>query len=124
LIYLDTHVVAWLYGGESARLTPTARRALEREPLLISPMVELELAFLKDVGRIKIDPRVIVEHLGSRIGLAICDLPFPKVISNARALSWTRDPFDRVIVGHALAADRPLVTKDRSIRRRMPSAIW
>jgi PIN domain nuclease of toxin-antitoxin system len=37
---------------------------------------------------------------------------------------WTRDPFDRLLVGHALARGAPLLTKDRLIRRHFRQAIW
>jgi PIN domain nuclease of toxin-antitoxin system len=54
----------------------------------------------------------------------VCDLPFQKVVASAREQGWARDPFDRVIVGHAIAAGSPLLTKDRSIRRRFRAALW
>ena len=39
MIYLDTHVVVWLYAGLTTRLTPTARDLLNASDLAISPMV-------------------------------------------------------------------------------------
>lgn len=42
LTYLDTHIVAWLYGGQSDRLSPHAVERIESEDLLISPVVILE----------------------------------------------------------------------------------
>ncbi|MGH7897027.1 MAG: type II toxin-antitoxin system VapC family toxin [Candidatus Binatia bacterium] len=124
LIYLDTHVVAWLFAGESALLSPRARESIEQNALLISPMVVLELELLKEVGRLAVAADAIVEELQARIGVEICDLPFHRVIASARAMTWTRDPFDRVIVGHAVAAGQRLLTKDRSIRRRFREAFW
>lgn len=124
LIYLDTHVVAWLYSGETRLLSTRGRATIDQSPLLVSPMVILELEFLKDVGRLAVGASVIIESLRARIGIEVCELSFHKIIAAARELSWTRDPFDRVIVGHAIAAGRPLLTKDRSIRRRFREAIW
>jgi PIN domain nuclease of toxin-antitoxin system len=124
LIYLDTHVVAWLFAGETKLLSARARESIEQNALIVSPMVVLELEFLKEVGRLTVGGAAIVEDLHTRIGLEVCDLPFQRVIAAARNASWTRDPFDRVIVGQALAADRPLVTKDRSVRRRFRQALW
>lgn len=124
LIYLDTHVVAWLYAGETHLLSPRARSAIEQNTLLISPMVVLELEFLEEIGRLKVGGETIVGNLRARIGLEICDFPFPTIVASARELTWTRDPFDRVIVGHAMATHRPLLTKDRSIQRRFDAAIW
>ena len=124
LTYLDTHVVAWLYAGETHLLSPRARSVIERSTLLISPMVVLELEFLEEIGRLGVGGQTIVANLRARIGIEICDLSFSTIVTSARELTWTRDPFDRIIVGHAAAANRPLLTKDRSIRRRFREAIW
>jgi PIN domain nuclease of toxin-antitoxin system len=43
VIYLDTHVVVWLYAGDLELLPQEVRELLEGEELVISPMVELEL---------------------------------------------------------------------------------
>jgi PIN domain nuclease of toxin-antitoxin system len=45
--YLDTHVVAWFYAGETALLSSKARAAIEANRLLVSPMVGLELELLR-----------------------------------------------------------------------------
>lgn len=124
MTYLDTHVVAWLYAGATKLLSSRARSIIERESLLISPMVVLELEFLRELGRLTVGAQVVVEELQARIGLEICDLDFARIVASARELTWTRDPFDRVIVGHALSAGRSLLTKDRSIRRRFRAALW
>ena len=124
LIYLDTHVVAWLYAGEAGLFSRRARSSIEENALRVSPMVVLELELLKEVGRLEVGGQAMLEHLHTRIGIEVCDLSFPRIAAAARALTWTRDPFDRVIVGHAVAAGRPLLTKDRSIRRRFREAIW
>lgn len=124
MIYLDTHVIAWLYAGATELLSEPAREAIEKEPLRVSPMVLLELEFLREIGRLGVGANLVLEELRGRIGLEVCDLDFRRVAASARELNWTRDPFDRVIVGQAIAAGRRLLTKDRSIRRRFQSATW
>ncbi len=42
----------------------------------------------------------------------------------AADLSWTRDPFDRLISAHAIVANAPLVTADETIREHLPLAVW
>jgi len=37
---------------------------------------------------------------------------------------WTRDPFDRLIVGLAALAGSALLTKDRTIRKHYRKATW
>lgn len=56
--------------------------------------------------------------------LLVCDLPFIDVVRRALALSWTRDPFDRLIVAQAAVRQAPLVTKDRTIGRRYRAGVW
>ncbi len=124
LIYLDTHVVAWLYAGRIDLFSRRAASAIEAEDLLISPVVALELQYLNETKRIGVDAAAIVRTLQAQIGLRVCDLVFPTVIDSALEQSWTRDPFDRIIVGHAAAADRQLVSKDRTIRRHYRRTVW
>jgi PIN domain nuclease of toxin-antitoxin system len=124
VIYLDTHVVAWLYAGRSDLLSTHARRLLETEVLLVSPTVVLELQYLFELERVA-DPAVAVTGALERdLGLRLCDLPFEKVVSGALDVPWTRDPFDRLIVSQAELRRAPLVTKDRSILDHYARAIW
>jgi PIN domain nuclease of toxin-antitoxin system len=124
VIYLDTHVVVWLYAGEHARLARTGRRLIESERLLVSPVLLLELALLEETGRIQVGPQTVFNELEASLGLSLCDLPFADVSAASLQQSWTRDPFDRLIVGQAIAKGARLVTKDRLIRRHFRSAVW
>lgn len=124
LTYLDTHVVAWLYAGHIDLFSRRAAHAIETGDLLISPMVALELQFLYETRRLAVDADTVVRALQAQLGLRVCDLAFPTVSAVAIGQRWTRDPFDRIIVGHAAAGERPLVSKDRSIRRHYPHAVW
>ncbi|MCE3290874.1 MAG: hypothetical protein K0R83_2886, partial [Caulobacter sp.] len=47
-----------------------------------------------------------------------------QVVSAARTLTCTRDPFDRLICAAAIADGVGLVTADRRIRQHLPNAIW
>ena len=124
MIYLDTHAVVWLYAGEAERFTSRGRELIEQNDLLISPVVQLELQMLREIGRIAAPPTLIVDSLEKTVGLAVCDLPFAQVILEAIPLDWTRDPFDRVIVAQAHARQAPLLTKDRLLRQHCDVALW
>ena len=124
LTHLDTHVVVWLVTGEHARLSESARAMIEQDRLEISPMVGLELTYLCEIGRLAIEPDAILSELRRSIDLRECDEPFGTVVSLARGLSWTRDPFDRLIVAQAVVAGARLVTRDLTIRENFSYATW
>jgi PIN domain nuclease of toxin-antitoxin system len=124
VIHLDTHAVVWLYAGDLPRFPTGARRRLEHEELRISPIVALELDYLHEVGRIGEGASAVLQDLARTLGLVQDDGDFGDVVSAARALTWTRDPFDRLIVGNALVAGANLMTKDRTILRHCRQAVW
>lgn len=124
-LYLDTHILVWLYQDGAARLTPEGIRAIETaEQLLISPMVELELSYLHEISRINRKASVILDCLRRNIGLETCPQPFAAVIGSALTLNWTRDPFDRIIVAQAAHRKSPLLTADQNILKHYATAIW
>ena len=52
MIYLDTHAVIWLYAGEVERFPKKTRHRLERQVLVVSPVVLLEMQYLCEIGRL------------------------------------------------------------------------
>ena len=124
MTYLDTHVVAWLYAGMVQRFPERAQEALENEDLAVSPMVVVELEYLFEIDRMTAPATEILEHLGELIALRVCDASFHRVMLESLGQSWTRDPFDRVIVGHARSQGAALLTKDNTIRASYPPAFW
>jgi PIN domain nuclease of toxin-antitoxin system len=123
-LYLDTHIVVWLVRGEKDRLGEAARQAIEESDLVVSPAVVLELELLHEIGRLRASALSIVTAMATDIGLRVCDLPFRTVVEYALKEKWGRDPFDRLIVANAKAAEAPLVTKDAKIRRHYSRVIW
>lgn len=124
LIYLDTHVLVWLYAGRLDLFPDAARDRIDQSELLVSPMAILELEYLFEVGRISRPASKIVDALRAEIGLAECDLPFAAVVRRALAQTWTREPFDRLIVAQAEARGVRLLTRDETILANCDSAVW
>lgn len=87
-------------------------------------MVELELAFLHEVGRVTEPPASPLVALRRSIGLEVADCSFAELAHVATGISWTRDPFDRLIAAHAIVADAALLTADRTILENLPNAVW
>jgi PIN domain nuclease of toxin-antitoxin system len=124
LIYLDTHVVVWLYAGAIKELSATAVERIDAHDIRISPVVRLELQYLFEIQRITAESNDIVVDLADRIGLTICDKHFNRIASRALEYSWTRDPFDRLIVANAAVNLDRLVTRDDRILKNYAYAVW
>jgi PIN domain nuclease of toxin-antitoxin system len=117
-------VAAWLFAGDVERLSPAARAAIDADDLLVSPAVVLELQYLYETKRVAEAAERVVDDLRHRLHVQVCDLPFHDVVRHAVTLSWTRDPFDRLIVAQAAVRETRLVTKDRTLRKRYGASIW
>jgi PIN domain nuclease of toxin-antitoxin system len=124
LIYLDTHIAAWLFADRTDLLPAGVRARLEKSDLLISPAVKLELQYLYEIRRLTSSGEDIVKTLGKEVGLQVCDLPFLKVVDAALTASWTRDLFDRMIASQATLRGVPLLTKDRNLLTHCELAEW
>lgn len=124
MIYLDTHVVVWLYAGLTERFSVATQTMLNDEDLLISPVVRLELQYLYEINRITVTADTVIADLAQRIGLAVCPKPFTDIITQATQITWTRDPFDRILVAHAALDQLPLLSKDQTILTHYPLAHW
>ncbi|HEX7245549.1 MAG TPA: type II toxin-antitoxin system VapC family toxin [Solirubrobacterales bacterium] len=124
LILLDTHIVGWLYEGADRRIPTTVRELIESGEPYVSPVVELELTFLHEVGRVTEPAAAPLGALRRTIGLRVADVSLASIVGAAIDVSWTRDPFDRLIAAQAIVADVPLVTADRTILEHLPQATW
>ncbi|HEY4590830.1 MAG TPA: PIN domain-containing protein [Thermoanaerobaculia bacterium] len=122
--FLDTHAAIFLWEGRVELFGAGSREILERSVLRISPMVRLEMQFLKEVGKLKVDPDQILGSLGSDLGVTATSDSLDALVPLAMPLSWTRDPFDRMIVATALLHQAPLITRDGRIHDYFPGAIW
>ena len=114
-IHLDTHVAARLAGRSKIKLSKRARKLIDSSPVVISPIVTLELQMLSEIGRLRVPVDRVLELL-RQFGVAILDERFAEAVSASRPLLWTRDPFDRLIVGHAIAdGEARLISFDEQI---------
>ena len=77
-----------------------------------------------EIQRITVKANDIVLNLSDLIGLRMCDKHFNTIVIGAFDVSWTRDPFDRIIVANAALNDNILVTKDQHILENYEKAFW
>ena len=123
-MFLDTHIVVWLYSGQLKLLSDVAIDEIRRNDLLVSPIVKLELSYLYEAGRLNDPAGKIINDLGNEIGLKIAEDNFIGIIDMASGYNWTRDPFDRIITAQARFRSLRLLTKDRTILANYDKAFW
>ena len=115
----------WLGIGAHRNLSRRALSIARKDQLMLSPMAILELQFLWEIGRLRVSAQDLVRKLQSEMDLRMSDLAFNDVANVAAGESWTRDPFDRIIVAHArLDGVAPLISADDHVRANYIRSIW
>lgn len=108
MILLDTNALLWLETGH-ARARPLTKL---RTRLFVSPASLLEVQFLLELGRVRLRGISSSSDLAEDDRWTVDEAPARAWFEEAIALPWTRDPFDRLIVGHAFAREWKLATAD------------
>lgn len=121
-VLLDTHFLLWVI-VDSPRMDEFAGWFGSYEPWGVSPVSLLEVKFLAEVGRLEVRGEEFVEAVGSDPRFDVDDVPLINLIRNAIPLTWTRDPFDRLLAAHSSARRVPLCTVDRLIHREHPLVV-
>ena len=125
LVYLDTHIVVWLYAGLLDKFTPKAKAGIDDHNVVISQFVRLELQYLYEIERIKVEPDKIIGALAGEIDLTISECPLKNIIEEALKINWTRDVFDRLLVAETMRDQSlSLITADKKIRDKFTQALW
>lgn len=123
-VYLDTHAVVWLYTNELHKFSKNTLEILEKNILLISPMVKLELEYLYQKGRVNHGAEQVLSFLKYRIGLQVCHKNWLDIINMALTCDFTRDAFDRLIVAHAMLDNSILISKDKKLTEHYQNCVW
>ena len=117
MILLDTNALIWL-DQHHHRARPLLRSATR---LAISPATLLELQFLVEVGRLRLSGRGVPDVAGDD-RWTVDEPPALDWFGRAAEESWTRDPFDRLIVAHARLRRCRLATGDKTLLDRLRPA--
>ncbi len=115
-LLLDTHFLLWTVLG-SDRLLEFPWLDSYR-PWGISPVSFLEIQFLAEVGRLEVQEPSFSKAVATDRRFVIDEVPLVSLVEKALPLSWTRDPFDRLLAAHSEARRVPLCSLDRRIRAR------
>jgi len=124
MIFLDTHAIAWLHDFGTKRFRPSVLTLMRESELFYSPISLVELKFMEEKGRLGDSPAYIVNELKRGTGLKSSENNFSDIIAEAMKISWTRDPFDLLIVAECMITNAHLVTRDHLIRKNYENAIW
>ncbi len=109
-LLVDTHVALWALGDPS-RLTDR-ERALMIDPAIdrcLSPMSVWEAAIKRQAGRLRA-PRNLSGVLASEFRML--DVSAALLEAAAELPRHHGDPFDRVLIAHALEDDLSVLTRD------------
>ena len=123
-LYLDTHIVVWLYDSEIDKLSKKVSKLIDSSIIYVSEFVRLELQYLYEIKRIIKEPDTILRYLEDEIELNRCDRRLSSIITESFLHNWTRDPFDRLITANASLKGDNLVTKDGKILENYINALW
>lgn len=114
-VLLDTHILLWILTN-SPRLKEISWLD-NKLNWMVSPISLLELKFLDECGKIKIDVKKVSQGLSQDERFIMEDVSLEELCKQAWDLNWTRDPFDRLLVAHSLIRFVPLGTVDHLIRK-------
>lgn len=109
-LLVDTHIALWAL-AQPERLT-AAERALMTDDSVercLSPISIWEVAIKREAGRLKA-PADLSSNLVR--GFRLLDISGSLFEAAAELPRHHRDPFDRVLIAHALEGDMAVVTRD------------
>jgi PIN domain nuclease of toxin-antitoxin system len=110
VVLVDTHIALWAL-GDPTRLTPQ-ERALLLDPAVdrcLSPMSVWEAAIKREIGRLRA-PRNLSVVLAAEFRML--DVTTALLEAAAELPHHHTDPFDRVLIAHALQEDLSVLTRD------------
>ena len=109
---MDTHIALWALGHPD-RLTAT-ERALLTDPTVdrrLSPISVWEAAIKREAGRLRA-PRNLAAILTGEFRML--EITAQLLEAAAELPRHHADPFDRVLIAHALQDDLSILTRDRA----------
>ena len=113
---LDTHFLLWIV-LDLPRIDEFSWLEHYR-PWGVSPVSFLEVQLLAEVGRLAASTPELIDAVGADARFVVDEVPLLTLVRRAVPLSWTRDPFDRLLAAHSEARRTPLCTMDRTLRER------
>jgi PIN domain nuclease of toxin-antitoxin system len=114
-VVADTHAIVWLLAAPR-KLGRKAARAFAgadegRSLCLVPAIVLVEVALLRERGRVKVGPADLLRAVRGRPGYAVLALDADQAIEFG-ALGGVKDPMDRMVLAAARVARARLISGD------------
>lgn len=119
---IDTHVLIWL-ATEPEKVPERVKARLDESD---DVGVSFASGWEHGIKRAKYPERLLLpfEVMIEGSEFRTLDLPFSCYRFSENLPAIHADPFDRMLVAHALATDRVLVTKDEMLHRYPVETLW
>jgi PIN domain nuclease of toxin-antitoxin system len=88
-------------------------------PWGVSPIALLEIQLLSEIGKLDLAPG-FHDAVRSDPRFELDDPPSASLVERAIPLSWTRDPFDRLLAAHSEVRRSPMISVDEEILDNHP----
>ncbi len=126
MIAIDTCVALWLAERRMQSISQRSRDLLAISSVYIPTMVGLEIDFMyqRNAEKNPFTSKSALALIKQDFEVVERKLDITDLCAAASSLSWTREPFDRLIVGEAMALKLRLITSDRLILKHYKKAIW
>lgn len=115
-LLLDSHVVLWWSGFDAEKLSASSRRRIaEADAVFVSVASVWELEIKQSLGKL-----TLAADMWQRVeaaGMTLLPISFADTRRATRFPHHHGDPFDRMILSHAIGNDLTLATSDRRIQQ-------
>lgn len=130
LLVTDTHPLVWYITAQFHKLPAKVKQAFDdaidgRCAIFIPPIVLWELSLLIKAGTVR-SSLTLEEYVQERFfakALSVLDLETEDIL-RSHSLSFSKDPFDVLIVAMALRTECPLITADAIIHDQKPCQLF
>ncbi len=122
-LLVDTHVLLW-WRDDSPQLSPRARREIadSKNEVCVSVVTLWEIVLKRSAGRLNFPDDL--EQVLQEDSFTLMPIGFQHLRTIERLPFLHKDPFDRMMIGQALAEGIPIATGDRIFAAYGVQIVW
>lgn len=120
---LDTHILVWRL-LDPKKLSSKIQKIFKNQNnyFYIPTISVLEIQYLNEINRIHVEMDEILRIISEDDQYKTVSYDQHTMLQSLK-LTSTRDPFDRIILGHAIALATKIITHDRWMKREAPKLV-